>query len=143
MWTLLEGDFREHISSAPPPDCIYYDMYSKKTNDWLWSFRLFERIIKQCGTKKTRLITYTVSTQARSALLAAGFFVGYGVGAGPKERTTIAFNGEDAVDADIHLLGKEWLGKFDRSTARTSKEISDEERIEIELKVRSHKQFSV
>ncbi|HEY1405122.1 MAG TPA: MnmC family methyltransferase [Spirochaetota bacterium] len=142
-WTLHEGDFRTHIEHAPPPDCIYYDMYSLAANEWLWSAELFSRIFDRCISKRTRLITYSVSTQIRSALLAAGFFVGYGAGTGPKTETTIAFNSLDAVDPQITLLGQEWLSKWERSTAKTSKSANESERLEIEHKVRAHRQFAL
>ena len=141
-WTLLKGDFRTHIDAAPSPDCIYYDMYSLATNEWLWRADLFSRIISRCEGKRTRLITYSVSTQIRSALLAGGFFVGYGKGTGPKTKTTIAFSSPDAVDEGIELLGAEWLLKRERSTAKTSKEISEAEREEINRKVLAHPQFA-
>jgi queuine tRNA-ribosyltransferase len=140
-WTLLEGDFQTHVGSAPAPDCIYYDMYSLATNEWLWSSRLFSQIIDLCVSKKPKLITYSVSTQIRSALLAAGFYVGYGVGTGPKTETTIAFNSLDAISEGVKLLGPEWLAKWERSTAKTSKSIDDVEREEIERRVREHRQF--
>jgi queuine tRNA-ribosyltransferase len=142
-WSLLEGDFRSNIFRAPVPDCIYYDMYSVAANEWLWSPRLFSQIIEKCVGKKTRLINYSVSTQIRSALLSAGFFVGYGVGTGPKTETTIAFNSLDAVAEGVVLLGREWLAKWERSTAKTSKNASEEEREEIERKVRTHRQFTL
>jgi len=140
-WTLREGDFRTHLENAPAPDCIYYDMYSASANEWLWSAELFNRIFERCASKRTRLITYSVSTQIRSAMLAAGFTVGYGAGTGPKTETTIAFNKSDAVDHGIILLGDEWLSRWSRSTARTSKNISDTERADIENKVKTHPQF--
>ncbi|MGL4368591.1 MAG: MnmC family methyltransferase [Spirochaetota bacterium] len=142
-WTLHRGDFRAYFEAAPSPDCIYYDMYSLVTNEWLWSTELFCRILEKCAGKKTKLITYSVSTQIRSAMLAAGFFVGYGAGAGPKENTTIAFSSREAVDKEITLLGKEWLSKWERSTAKTAKSLSEEERAEIEKKVRAHPQFNL
>jgi queuine tRNA-ribosyltransferase len=142
-WTLVEGDFARQLENAPAPDGIYYDMYSLVANAWLWSPEIFSRIFDRCRTKKTRLITYTVSTQIRSSLLAAGFFVGYGAGTGPKTATTIAFNSSVAVDGNVTLLGKEWLLKFERSTKRTSEDIDEAERAAIESKVRGHEQFVV
>jgi queuine tRNA-ribosyltransferase len=142
-WTLVEGDFQTNVSGAPVPDCIYYDMYSLATNEWLWSARLFSQIIDRCASKNPKLITYSVSTQIRSALLAAGFYVGYGVGTGPKTETTIAFNSLDAISDGVTLLGPEWLAKWERSTAKTSKNIDIIEREEIERRVREHKQFNL
>ena len=140
-WTLMEGDFIAHIDRADVPDCIFYDMYSAAANEWLWSADTFARIFDRCASKKTRLITYSSSTQIRSALLAAGFFTGYGAGSGPRTDTTIAFNSREAVDPGISLLGDEWLSRWSRSSARTSKSLSDEERADIENRVKHHPQF--
>ena len=140
-WTLLEGDFISLLDLAEVPDCIFYDMYSAAANEWLWSADVFTRIFHRCASKDTRLITYSSSTQIRSALLAAGFFVGYGAGSGPRTDTTIAFNSRKAIDSRITLLGDEWLSRWNRSSARTAKSISDTERADIESRVRNHPQF--
>ena len=140
-WDLLEGDFTSLLEHADIPDCIFYDMYSAAANERLWSTEVFTRVFNRCPTKKTRLITYSSSTQIRSALLAAGFFVGYGAGSGPRADTTIAFNSREAIDPRITLLGDEWLSRWNRSSARTAKSISDTERADIENRVRSHPQF--
>ena len=140
-WTLMEGDFITHIEHADVPDCIFYDMYSAAANEWLWSANTFTRVFHRCESKKTSLITYSSSTQIRSALLAAGFYTGYGARSGPRTDTTIAFNSREAVDTRIKLLGDEWLSRWNRSTARTPKNISDTERADIENRVRNHPQF--
>lgn len=140
-WNLLEGDFSSLLERAEVPDCIFYDMYSAAANERLWSAEVFTRVFNRCASKQTRLITYSSSTQIRSALLAAGFFVGYGAGSGPRADTTIAFNSREAIDSHMTLLGDEWLLRWNRSSARTSKNISDTERAGIENRVRNHTQF--
>jgi len=140
-WKLYTGDFAVNCELAPAPDVIYYDMYSLNFNDTLWSMQLFKKIFDLCGEKHTRLITYTVSTRTRAALLAAGFSVCYGKGSGPKTETTIAFTSLDDAQSHPKPLGKEWLGKWTRSTAKTDKNLSEEEKAFINDKVLHHRQF--
>lgn len=142
-WKLFTGDFTANFEQTPAPDIIYYDMYSLKTNGWLWSVPLFERIFEHCADKKTVLITYTVSTRIRTALLAAGFTVCYGVGTGPKTETTLAFTSLEDAKKKAKCLGPEWLGKWERSTAKTDEEISDEDKRIIYERVRNHPQFII
>jgi queuine tRNA-ribosyltransferase len=141
-WTLLTGDFALNFEKTPAPDIIYYDMFSLNFNDSLWSMRLFKRIFDHCNGKDARLITYTVSTRIRSALLAAGFFVCYGTGTGPKTETTIAFTSYDDARTHSRPVGTEWLGKWERSTAKVDGNLSEEEKESINQKVKNHKQFA-
>ncbi|MCP4135051.1 MAG: tRNA guanosine(34) transglycosylase Tgt, partial [bacterium] len=108
-WELLEGDFSEKMETADKPHCIYYDPFSLKTNGPLWSFPLFERIYQRCASPSARLFTYSNSTRVRSALLAAGFYVGEGVGTGPKASTTVAMSSIGEGTSGIELLGSDWL----------------------------------
>jgi queuine tRNA-ribosyltransferase len=142
-WTLLTGDFIANFEKTPAPDIIYYDMYSLKTNDWLWSVPLFEKIFKQCGNKESRLITYSVSTRIRSTMLAAGFTVCYGVATGPKTETTLAFTSLENAKKYAKPLDDKWLGRWERSTAKTDSEISEEEKLMIYERVRNHPQFII
>ena len=90
-WQLVRGDFLETIAQAPlPPDLIFYDMFSSKTHREQWTLELFRQLFAACAGRAVELFTYTHSTAARAALLAAGFFVAKGRSAGEKEETTIA-----------------------------------------------------
>jgi queuine tRNA-ribosyltransferase len=143
QWRLFNGDFAVNFEKAPAPDIIYYDMYSLNFDGRLWSMQLFKKIFAHCDGKSARLITYTVSTRTRAALLAAGFSVCYGAGTGPKNETTLAFTSFDDAQTHPRLIGKEWLGKWERSTAKTDTDLSEEEKEYIHQKVRSHRQFAV
>src|SRR5262249_29233821 len=37
VWTLFEGDFRQHLSAAPTPDVIFWDPFSAKTDTPMWT----------------------------------------------------------------------------------------------------------
>ena len=141
QWVLFEGDFPERMEHAPLPDCIYYDPFSLHTDGPLWSYDMFRKIFEKCRNRKVSLFTYSASTQVRGALLAAGFYVGRGRGTGPKSETTVAFTSLEGETGDINLLGRDWLEKFGRSSARFSDDCSCEEKNLIEKLVITHPQF--
>lgn len=143
QWKLIEGDITTQFTTAPPPHLIYYDMYTYKNNPTLWSVWFFKQLFDYCQGNTTRFITYTVSTRSRSALLAAGFYVGYGVGTGPKSETTLAQNTIDLKDLNFKLLGKEWLAKWERSSAKTEENLTNEEKTIICQSILNHQQFSI
>lgn len=140
-WILLEGDFRERINEADAPHCIFYDPFSLNTDTPLWTYPLFREVHRKCAGLNTMLFTYSSSTQVRSALLAAGFYVGRGAGTGPKSETTAAFSMPGLCPTGIELLDRDWLGRFERSTSKTGADCSDDEKAEIEKKVLEHPQF--
>jgi queuine tRNA-ribosyltransferase len=118
-WRLLAGDFASLKFSAPPPDIIYFDPFSFKTDSGLWSLAAFRELAAICAASATELFTYTYSTSVRAAMLAAGFHVAKGAATGPKAETTIALSPRAAAAAHGHeLLGEEWLVKWRRSDAR-------------------------
>ncbi|MEO7934571.1 MAG: tRNA guanosine(34) transglycosylase Tgt [Chthoniobacterales bacterium] len=111
-WTLITGDFLENLS-GPPPDLIYYDLFSGKTNPGAWSIDAFRRLFAVCGQHPCALFTYSYSTAARAALLAAGFHIAAGQSTGTRLETTVAFTPSAA--ADFIPLGLDWLEKWQRS----------------------------
>jgi queuine tRNA-ribosyltransferase len=147
-WELLKGDFLTFIETATPPDLIYYDPFSAKTDTGLWTTEVFARVRARCRGKATELFTYSAATSVRVALLAAGFFVGEGVGTGPKATTTIAFANEPrAMDPEINrpsarLLGAEWLARWRRSTSKVPPSLVETERAAFEKRIETHPQFA-
>jgi queuine tRNA-ribosyltransferase len=89
-------------------------------------------------------LTYSHSTAARAALLAAGFYVAKGRSAGAKAETTIAFTpaalGSPFVRS-YELLAAEWVGRWHRSQAKFPAEIGTEERSAFEQLIEAHDQF--
>ncbi|HEY5037114.1 MAG TPA: tRNA guanosine(34) transglycosylase Tgt, partial [Chthoniobacterales bacterium] len=146
-WSLSFGDFLDTISRPPvPPDLIFYDMFSSKTHREQWTIELFRRLFAACAGHATELFTYTHSTAARAALLAAGFFVAKGRPAGAKEETTIAFTptvlGSPSADR-YELLASEWIGRWNRSQAKFPAELSPDQQPAFAEKIRQHEQFSL
>lgn len=141
-WKLIPGDFTTACIAAPPPDIIYYDMFSPNVEHLLWSEKMFRQLFNRCKGKHARLITYTISTKIRAALLAAGFTLCYGKGSGPKSETTLAFTAPEEAYAHPRLMGREWLERWKRSSAQTDEHVSEEEKEDIKQKVLHHHQFA-
>jgi queuine tRNA-ribosyltransferase len=118
-WLLLPGDFAARKFDAPPPDIIFFDPFSFKTDGALWTLGAFRELASICSQKPAELYTYSYSTAVRAAMLAAGFYVAKGRGTGAKAETTIGLSRQAAAAAHNHeLLGAEWLAKWRRSDAQ-------------------------
>ncbi len=141
-WLLLPGDFMQRKHEAPPPDIIFFDPFSFKTDSVLWTLQSFRELAEVCQHKATEILTYTYSTRVRAALLAAGFYVAKGRATGPKLETTIALSPLAMnVPHDRELLGAEWLSKWQRSDAQIPMGINDTDEAWRDA-VMSHSQFS-
>ena len=144
-WQLVPGDFLETVGKTPfPPDLIFYDMFSSKTHGEQWTIEIFRRLFSACAGRSTELFTYTHSTAARAALLAAGFYVAKGRPAGAKEETTIAFTPAamfSPFSRSYELLGSEWIGRWSRSHAKFPAEVLAEQRLAFEQQILQHDQF--
>jgi queuine tRNA-ribosyltransferase len=118
-WRLLPGDFASRKFDAPPPDIVFFDPFSYKTDNAMWTLPAFRELARVCSQKPAELFTYTYSTGVRAAMLAAGFYVAKGRSAGPKRETTIALSPRAAAAPHAHeLLGPAWLTKWQRSDAQ-------------------------
>ncbi|MGH8177595.1 MAG: tRNA guanosine(34) transglycosylase Tgt [Steroidobacter sp.] len=118
-WLLLPGDFTVRKFDAPPPDIVFFDPFSFKTDSALWTLASFRELADVCADKATELFTYTYSTKVRAAMLAAGFFVAKGCATGPKVETTIGLSHRAATAPhERELLSDEWLDKWRRSDAQ-------------------------
>jgi len=144
-WTLLQGDFLAKMSDAPaPPDLIFFDMFSSKTDADAWTPGAFRKIFAACLGRATELFTYTCSTPIRAALLASGFFVAKGRSTVDKLDTTIALTPAAAQTAEPgqrEWLDGEWLAKWGRSSAKFPADIPVEQHAAFEQAIRSHPQF--
>lgn len=142
-WTLFD-DFFEHMEDAPPPSLIFFDPFSSKTNYDFWCLETLQDIkakadAQACGTE---LLTYSASTAVRSTLLAAGFYVAKGAPTGPKGETTIACTAPALAWRKPDLLGKDWLGRWERSDARWPLMLSETRDEETLALVAKHPQFA-
>jgi queuine tRNA-ribosyltransferase len=140
-WLLLRGDFARCKDAAPPPDIVFFDPFSLKTDSALWTLSAFRELAALFTEKEVELFTYSCSTSVRAAMLCAGFYVAKGQGTGPKSETTIALSPRAA--ALLHrreLLGAEWLGRWRRSDAQAPFGASPGEESWLEV-VSAHPQF--
>jgi queuine tRNA-ribosyltransferase len=143
-WELHHGDFLAFLESSPAPEIIFYDPFSSKTDSPLWTPAVFARLFTHCAPQSAELYTYSAATSVRVALLRAGFWVGEGVGTGPKATTTVAFSRIDPA-AERHparLLGAEWLGRWSRSHSKYPPDVTVEERLVFEQRITAHPQFA-
>jgi queuine tRNA-ribosyltransferase len=118
-WRLLAGDFALRKFEAPPPDIVFFDPFSFRTDSALWTTEAFRELLRAFSGAAVELFTYTYSTKVRAAMLAAGFYVAKGRATGPKGETTVALS--PAAAAGTHareFLGNDWLGKWQRSDAQ-------------------------
>jgi queuine tRNA-ribosyltransferase len=145
QWELLEGDFLAQLEKSAVPDLIFYDPFSAKTDSALWTADAFARIAKHCISKSTELYTYSAATAVRVALLSTGFFVGEGVGTGPKASTTLAFNranGATQHPGSPHLLGHDWLARWNRSGSKYPSGLPEEAKAAFAQRISTHPQFA-
>jgi len=144
-WHLVEGDFQETMGSAPfPPDLVFFDLFSGRTNAEGWTLGAFERLHAACAGRDVEVFTYTSSTAARAAMLGAGFHLARGRATDWQAETTIAFTSEALARgrAGRHeRLGKPWLSRWSRSHARFPRDVGEDAHAEFERRIRDHPQF--
>ena len=144
-WTLVQGDFLEKIATAPaPPDVIFFDMFSSKTDATQWTLAALRQIFAACEGRATELFTYTCSTPIRAALLAVGFTIARGRSTVDKLDTTIALTpaaAQASSPGQRELLGGEWLARWGRSSAKFPADLAAEDYASFENVIRSHPQF--
>ncbi len=111
-WELHHGDFLECIDSVGSKcHLIYYDPYSPKQNQAMWTTSCFKKLRDKCQ-QRAMFYNYSQATGIRAALLEAGFYVGYGQATGLKSHTTQAAT----LLADLKSpLDERWLQRWQRS----------------------------
>lgn len=140
-WDLIEGDFVERFPSAPPPELIFYDLFSSKVDSSHWTPELFARILAHASRHPAALATYSNSTAVRAALLSAGFYVATGIASGPKTETTVAFTHSPPDNLSPGLLDSDWLAKWSRSSVKYPAQLPLASRPVFEKQILSHPQF--
>ena len=118
-WELRHGNFLDLIAVEPNrAHLIFYDPYSPKMNEDMWTTSCFQLLrAKSCNPEQggAALYTYTRATRVRVAMIAAGFYVGFGAATGLKNETTEAAT-------DLRLLHspveKVWFDRWRRSHLR-------------------------
>jgi queuine tRNA-ribosyltransferase len=99
---------------AASVDVVFWDPFSPRADPAAWSVGTFAVLRRVCRAGAT-VHTYSGATATRTALLLAGFAVGYGVAAGEKQkRTTLAAVRVEDLSAP---LDARWLERVRRSSA--------------------------
>jgi queuine tRNA-ribosyltransferase len=114
-WRIELGDLSAALEQEPEgcADVVFWDPFSPRANPDLWTVESFRRLRRLCRPGAT-VHTYSGSTATRSALLLAGFAVGFGPSIGEKVQTTVAA----VSSADLHEpLAARWLSRLERSSA--------------------------
>lgn len=137
-WRSIEADFLEVLGDLPKPRLVFYDPFSHKVAPQMWTEGAFKRVYDAIADTPCELVTYSNSTSVRTALLLAGFQVGYGRATGEKAETTVAVT--PALSSSIDLLGPEWLGRWERSS-KFQPPLSEIPKVELAVRLRKHSQF--
>jgi queuine tRNA-ribosyltransferase len=140
-WRLEEGDFLERVAEAPRPDLVFYDVWSGDAHAAAWTIAAFRRLAEAFGPWPVELFTYSASTAARAALLAAGLWVAKGEPTTGRPESTVALSAAAVVVTRHELLGPEWLARWERSQARYPSDVTEDERASFDALVRRHPQF--
>jgi queuine tRNA-ribosyltransferase len=143
-WTLLPGDFLAILPAAPPPDVIFFDMFSSRTSATHWTLDAFRQIFEACRGRAAELFTYSCSTPIRAALLGAGFYVARGCSIGEKQETTIALTPAACSPGSAYrheLLTSDWLEKWGRSGAKFPAGLEADQYAAFERVIIEHPQF--
>lgn len=136
-WKLHLGDALALLSSlSARVTLVFHDPFSPETNPTMWTPEAF-RLVRACCSDDAQLFTYSASTRTRASMLLGGFFVGIGDAIGTKQETTVAATKRELLKRP---LGPEWLGRWERSSARTPWGIS-ELTPQLERELRGHPQF--
>lgn len=112
-WKLHLGDFYEqlHLGSFPDPHAILFDPYSPQTNPAMWCLENFQKLRGRLSVPAL-WTNYTRSTAVRVTLLLAGFYVGYGIGVGEKDQTTVASNVLALIEKPLDM---NWIKRVEAS----------------------------
>lgn len=118
-WELRHGNFLETIElEIRKPHFVFFDPYSPKVNSDMWTttcFRKLKNVSRTAESGGTVIFTYSQATRIRTAMMEAGFFVGYGDSTGLKEETTIATTDRDRLERP---LGEKWFERWRKSHLR-------------------------
>lgn len=138
IWQLYHGDFLDLIQVVPSsPQIIFYDPYSPEVNSDMWTSSCFEKLFGKCRTddEGSTLYTYSQATPVRTALIMAGFYVGYGQSTGLKHATTEATSILSRLRSP---LGEEWLSRWQKSSAKYPYGCNISQYKEVETKIRDY-----
>ena len=151
VWDLRVGDFLQVIVTEPmKANLIFFDPYSPAVNEEMWTLKCFQQLRLHCADSApkdrdnisnsgpTNLYTYSIATPVRSAMILAGFYVGYGLSTGLKTETTQAATQFCALK---NPLAERWFKRWQRSHKPLPFDATDDQGSEFRRFIVSHEQF--
>lgn len=140
-WRFVRGDFLEtmHHSDLPLADFFFFDFFSPSSHPWLWRPAVFRRL-RALSTPRAKLITYASATCARTALVAGGFYIGYGIPSGRKVKSTV---GACQIEDLEEPFPSKWRDTFLASHKPFLPDATEEEKQDITTSLLAHPQFTV
>jgi queuine tRNA-ribosyltransferase len=114
-WRASLGELPSTLLAEPPAsaDIVYWDPFSPRANPGLWNVAAFTALRRLCRDGAT-VHTYSGATAVRTALLLAGFAVGFGDVLQAGRQATVAATSATDLDAP---LDRRWLDRVSRSSA--------------------------
>lgn len=115
VWRASLGELPSTLLAERPAsaDIVYWDPFSPRANPELWNVATFTALHRLCRDGAT-IHTYSGATATRTALLLAGFVVGFGdVLSSGRQATVAATRLEDVGEP----LDRRWLDRLSRSSA--------------------------
>jgi queuine tRNA-ribosyltransferase len=115
-WRISLGELPATLLAEPPAsaDIVYWDPFSPRANRELWTVNAFTALRRLCRDGAT-VHTYSGATATRTALLLAGFAVGFGDVLAPGRQATVAATRLEDLNAP---LDRRWLDRLSRSSAQ-------------------------
>jgi queuine tRNA-ribosyltransferase len=115
MWRACLGELPSTLlaETRASADIAYWDPFSPRANPELWNVTAFTALRRLCRDGAT-VHTYSGATATRTAMLLAGFVVGFGDVLSSGRQTTIAAT--RIVDLG-KPLDRRWLDRLSRSSA--------------------------
>jgi queuine tRNA-ribosyltransferase len=119
-WRMSLGELPSTLLTEPPAaaDVVYWDPFSPRANPELWSVAAFTALRRSCREGAT-VHTYSGATATRTALLLAGFAVGFGEVLSSGRQTTVAAT---RLEDLANPLDRRWLERLSRSAAPFSQD---------------------
>ncbi len=114
-WRLVVGALPDVLvgERAASADIVFWDPFSPRSNPTLWTASAFTALRRVCRAGAT-VSTYSGATATRSAMLLAGFAVGFGEPTGENKQATVGATDPSALERP---LDARWLARLGRSSA--------------------------
>lgn len=113
-WRMVLGELPAALAGEDPSaDVVFWDPFSPRANPSLWTSGAFAEL-RRVSRSGATVHTYSGATATRSAMLLAGFAVGFGPVTGDNKRATVGAVDASALDEP---LDRRWLERLARSSA--------------------------